>query len=395
MRILTRVLDAIRIKDRNVMQAERENSLIYDFYVKGVERSLVYTYEEIKEQTLAFVASQKAGSHPAEYKYCNSCSMPNIYASAYACMMRSLYDDLKNLSDRDKQEWIEYFNAFQSQDDGLFRDPVIVNDIFEKEDWWGARHLACHLIAAYTDLGGKPKHDFYFLEPFYEPHYVVDWLESRDWVARFDFVGNEVMNYGVLLQYSRDFFSNGDAGAGLKTMKEWLVKHIDANSGLWGQGPFDTPAKLSQGVQGAYHIYPLFFYDKDTIPYMEKIIDNVLHTQNKLGGFGVSLNSSACEDIDSIEPLIRFSEVTDYRKMEIDKALWKAFPWVLSNMNNDGGFVFRRNEGFVYGHPQMSSVANESSMFATWFRTLCLAYLVKYLERENGYCINRCPGYTY
>jgi len=46
--------------------------------------------------------------------------------------------------------------------------------------------------------------------------------------------------------------------------------------------------------------------------------------------FGVPLNSSACEDIDSIDPLVRFSFVTDYRKEDIYKPLRSQFRGYLS-----------------------------------------------------------------
>lgn len=59
--------------------------------------------------------------------------------------------------------------------------------------------------------------------------------------------------------------------------------------------------------------------------------------------------------------------------------LRRALPWVLVNMNDDGGFVFRRGEKFVYGHERMSSERDKSAMFPTWFRTLSLAYLAQAL----------------
>jgi len=368
---------------------------LYNYYCKkGVPKAISFDFCQIKSKTLAFVASMKVGDHIAEYKYSPSTIKANIYASAYACMIRSLYKDLESITETQRQDWLEYFDFFQSPNDGLFRDPNIMNNLFESEDWWGARHLACHLIIAYTALGGKPKYDFHFLEPFYNSHCVVKWLESRDWVNRLDFVGNEVMNYGVLLQYSRDFFENQAAGVGITTMMKWLYKHIDSKTGLWGQGPFDTAEKLSKAVQAAYHIYPLFFYDNWDIPYKEQLIDHILRTQNKLGGYGVLLNSSACEDIDSIDLLIRLSQRTMYRHADIFQSLLRAFPWVLANMNDDGGFAFRRNERFVYGHPEMSSGPNESSMFATWFRTLSLAYIINFLFGKR-YFIKKVPGYEF
>lgn len=371
----------------------RSTHNLLNFYAKGVSTSLSYDFPKIKKKTLDYVSSNKVGDHIAEYKYCHSSSKTNIYASCYACMIRSLYDDLNTLSKDEKQEWASYFDSFQSPDDGLFYDPVLINQIYNTEDWWGARHLALHLIIAYSSLGSRPKYDFFFLEPFYDPVYVVEWLESRDWGERIAFTGNEIMNYGCLLQYSRDYFQNRGAEVGLKAMMDWLEKTISPDTGMWGGLPTDTPYNISQVVQGAYHIYPLFFYDRRDLPVKEKAIDLLLSTQNILGGFGVTLNSSACEDIDSIDPLIRFSRVTTYGKEDIDLALKRAFPVVLANMNNDGGFVFRRNEPFYYGHEEMCSGYNESSLFATWFRTLCLAYLGSYLGFSENFNVQRMPGY--
>lgn len=132
-------------------------------------------------------------------------------------------------------------------------------------------------------------------------------------------------------------------------------------------------------MQTGYHLWLLYFYDRRPIQYIERSIDSCLKTQNLYGGFGVPLNSSACEDIDSIDPLIRLSLETDYRKTEIMDALKRALPWILVNMNSDGGWVFRRYEAFQYGHPAMRVESEESAMFPTWFRTITLAYLAQFL----------------
>lgn len=377
---------------RSQLHELRSTHNLLDFYAKGVSASLSYNFLKDKERTLDYVSSNKVGDHIAEYRYCHSSSKPHIYASCYACMIRSLYGGLDTLSQDEKQAWVSYFDSFQSPKDGLFYDPALTNQIYATEDWWGARHLALHLIIAYSALGSRPRYDFSFLEPFYDPEYVVKWLISRDWRERVAYTGNEIMNYGCLLQYSRDFFQNKEAGVGLQAMMDWLEDTICPETGMWGRLPTDNPHHTSQVVQSAYHIYPLFFYDQRDIPFKEKAVDLLLSTQNALGGFGVTLNSSACEDIDSIDPLIRFSCATDYRRDDIDLALKRAFPWVLTNMNSDGGFVFRRNEAFCYGHEEMYSGYNDSSMFATWFRTLCLAYLRSYFE-IGDFNVQRVPGY--
>ena len=76
-------------------------------------------------------------------------------------------------------------------------------------------------------------------------------------------------------------------------------------------------------------------------------------------------------------------------------AVKKAFSWVLANQNDDGGFVFKLNEPFVYGHAQTSSLTNESHLFATWFRILSIAYMYNFLHKQNKFNIGRCPGYQF
>ena len=88
------------------------------------------------------------------------------------------------------------------------------------------------------------------------------------------------------------------------------------------------------------------------------------------------------ENIDLIDALICFSHITYYRKEDIHLAMHRIMLRLLSNMNDDRGFAFKRNEGFMYGHKRMYLGINESSMFSTWFRTLCLVYLIEYFNKE-------------
>ncbi len=88
--------------------------------------------------------------------------------------------------------------------------------------------------------------------------------------------------------------------------------------------------------------------------------------------------------------------MTGYRHDEVQTALRQALPWVLVNMNDDGEFVFRRGESFVYGHERMSSRHDKSVMFAIWFRTLSLAYLSRVVDDSDLRKVNwkfvDCPG---
>lgn len=236
---------------------------------------------------------------------------------------------------------------------------------------------------------------------------LVKWLESRDWGEKIGWTGNEIMNIGTLLQYARDFHCDSKANKAVYTMLEWLSKnHINRETGVWGSLDISNPIWRSHAVQAAYHWWPLFFYDNHPIPFVEKAIDTLLMTQNPFGGFGWGVHnpkepfiSSACEDIDSIDPLARMTQITDYRRDEIMEVLGSAADWVLKNRMDDGGFVFILNCPFEYGHKELYGERNKGAMFPTWFRTLSLALIGKALPSHTlgQYPWNfiRCPGFQF
>lgn len=362
----------------------------------GMRLSETGDINEIMERTLNYIESMRIKKSPyGQYKYSQSQTEPVLYASLYAALTRHLYRDLDELSVKQREEWIDYIRSYQT-DGGLFKDKVIENELASTADWWGWRHLTLHAIMALTALGAVAEKRFKLLEPFEDHKFVNVWLGSRNWRNDPAGVSNEIQNYATLLQYARDFQGEEWACDAVKWILDWLDEKQDPKTGLWGNS-FDNPYRLSQGVITSYHLWLLYFYDKRPIKYTDKIVDSILATQNSLGRFGVSPNSSACEDIDSIDPLVRLHFYTDYRREDIKKALQKALPWVLTNMNGDGGFVFRRLVVFEYGHKKMYSRAEESAMFPTWFRTLSLAYIGKVLPDslvgKFAWQILKCPGH--
>jgi len=333
---------------------------------------------------------------PGEYMYTPYMEKPVLYNGVYAIMIRSLFND--SFSDKEKIQCVNYINSHQSED-GLFRDSRINNEIAEVEDWWGWRHLSAHVVTALTALDARTRYPFKFLAFLYKKGEVEKWISMLPWEDKADFVSNTIMNYGVLLQYSRDYWGIEEAGHALNEIFSWLDKVQDPDTGCWGTFG-DQERRKSLMVQTAYHFWSLYFYDNRPIQYIDKAIDTILETQNKLGGFGVSLNSSACEDIDSIDPLCRFYHLSNYRNKDIEKALNKALPWILINQNTDGGFVFKRFDPLVYGHELMSAVADGSAMFPTWFRTLSIAYISQALKdnsmlKQVDWHFVKCPGYQF
>ena len=357
-----------------------------------------FDIQDLRRRTLSFIENMRIKKEPyGQYRYSEAVNKPVLYASAYAALTRHLYRDLDELSEEERMQWINYIQNHQAED-GLFKDELIRNNMVEKLDGWGWRHLTLHSLMALTALGAIAPKEFKIIEPFKDSQLVVEWLESRNWSGNASDVSNEVQNYMVFLQYARDFQGEEWAGTAIEKMLDWLDDAQDPETGLWGTR-FDTPALLSLGVQISYHIWLLYFYEKRPIKYVERIIDSCLLTQNRLGGFGVRFNSGACEDIDSIDPLVRFSYRTQYRRADIESALRKALPGVLANSNEDGGFVFAREVPLTYGHELLYSKANQSGMFPTWFRTLSLAYIAKALPNSPiakfDWPFIDCPGHQF
>lgn len=391
-RILQPVRDSIRsrlIEKKLKTRIENRARFILDSF----------EFQDFKRDISAFVRSSQVNETHYLYKYSASCTKPTLYASAYALMTLSLLGELKKLSDMEKEEWRNYFDSFQNESDGLFYDPAVQNDIYNDTDWWGARHLALHMISAYTDLGFRPKYPFAFLEKYYKPTAIQEWLDQFDWQSASigaEDVDNKIMNIGCLLQYQRDYWEDAKAGQVIEFLKKYLRSKINKQTGMWGCFDIDNPDQRSRMVQFAYHLFQLYFYDDDYDFDSERIINLTLKTKNRINGFGVKLNSSACEDIDSIDTLIRLQKNTTLKlQNEAIESIEKSFNWVLTNQVEDGGFVFRLEEPFFYGSVETSSNKNEGAMLPTWFRTLSIAYMANFLNVDSNFQITNCPGYEF
>jgi hypothetical protein len=354
---------------------------------------------KIKNNAFRFVENVRIKGEPVgRFLYSLYGKTPILYASVYGALLYHLLNKVEDLTANDRREWVDYINGFQCGD-GLYRDPSLENDIAESIDWWGWRHLSAHVVSAITALGGMPVRPFHFLNILYGSGHAYRWICKLPWTEGSANVSNTVMNYGVLLQYERDVRSNKMAGAALGELFDFLKENICPETGLWGRPQPGDLQGLSEAVQTSYHLWNLYFYDKRPIPYMAKGIDSCLATQNRYGGFGIAYNSSACEDIDSIDPLCRFYFITEYRHADIEHCLMNALRWVSANQMSDGGFVFRRFAEFKYGHELMKTDSEESSLFATWFRMLSVAYISQVLNlRVSALNLQpklRCPGYQF
>lgn len=370
-----------------------ENLLITNLLNVGLIGAIDFDYNKIKLETIQYIKSLKINDDVYSYKFSKSQNEGNVYSSVYAILLFDLYDEVKCLSAIEKKEWIAYFDSLQNENDGLWYDNNLINEHYEDSDWWGARHLAIHMLAAYTALGARPKYQIKYITKFYDLDYMKNWLDRNDWQGFFEHendVDNQIMNIGVALQYQRDYFDDKKAQKALDYLFNYLDGKKNKKTGMWGACDINEPKQLSRSVQFAYHLLMLYFYDDRHVDDGEKIGKYALQTQNVFGGFGVELNSSACEDIDSIELVLH---LLDNENVNVKRALNRAFAWILSNQMPDGGFVFRQNRYMWYGHEDLSAGVNESHMFATWFRTLCIAKLSTRLISNNKYRTHKAPAF--
>lgn len=350
----------------------------------------MFDFKIFNQQVFSYIESLK--SSIITYKFSLKQNNTNLYSTIYAYLTLYLTNNF-DLTFEQKKELKEYIDSFQSKKDGLWYDVLLENKYYKDSDWWGARHLSVHIIDLFIKLDLKPKYKILYIEKFYDKKYLETWLEKINWDSSFEYtddIDNKIMNIGTILQYNRDFYNDKQAKESIEFLFDYLTSKINPSTGMWGNYDINIPIELSRCIQFAYHLYRLFFYDKKEIKYSDKIIKLVIKNQNILGGFGEKIYTSACEDIDSIEFLIQLGSI---KNECINNSLNKTLKWILFNQNPDGGFVFRRNEKIVYGHPILSSNKNESNVFATWFRTLSLVKLTTFLGIKNDFKNDKNIGY--
>lgn len=366
---------------------------------RGVKEYVGLDFDILKSDAIEYMANMRIA--PYTYKYAGSRQSPCLYASIYAVMLEGLLGVLNNRTEREREEWANYLNGFQNPNDGLYYDPVLMGPAYEHiGDWnegWGKHHLMGHVIIALARLGHVPRYPLKYLEKYFDTDYLIQWMHKFDFSTDVWTASNYFMNLYTVLEYVRDYMDIKQADKAIKTMVDWLILKQNPNTGMWHEqsmSGLDHLGKLNV-VRAAYHFYPLFLYEGIDVPYRDKIVDTILPLQNRWGGWTIEQgNSGACEDIDAVEPLIRYASARPELLTAIKSAIRRSMVWQLACKNDDKGFSFYIRACQEYGgHQITTSLRDESSMFATWFRMLCLAYEMQYLGMPNSFDIGRYPGY--
>jgi hypothetical protein len=338
-----------------------------------------FNITELKKRTFDFISSLRVlnkNNFLIGYLHSKSCTKVNLYSLISVVLIKSLFNKKDNFLRQELKKILSY-----QDEDGLFRDEVLNCKEANIGDDWGWRHLTLHALMALDLYGIKSKYPVNFAYNL-DVKKLAKKLNSYDWKKRLPWTSNAVQNLAVFLQYNKKYHKQNNASLLINEIIDFINKKQSKKTGLF----FDYHNNfqdLSDDVQSAYHFFLIHFSENKKINFINKIIDNVLRTQNIIGGYGFYLNSSACEDIDSIDILLRLSLITNYKKKEIKKSFRKFLNSSLVNFNEDGGWVFRRNESLKIIHSQMISRKGESNLFYTWFRLLSFSYASIYSEEKK------------
>lgn len=349
-------------------------------------RSYMKKENLFSEKVLKYVANRKKGI--VQYGFSESADESSLYSSMYACLIKSLYTELE---EEEKTAWTNYFNSCQ-REDGLFEEIKYDSEnYYNKGGGWGVYHLVPHLTIAYDRIKAIPKYEFSYLNKLKSPDDMLHWLRTLNyrkvWAS-----SNEIMNYGVAMQYARDRMGMNFNSA-LDAMEDFLIKNINSKYGMWFEGEVLSKKDRNEMIRGAYHILPILYYDKIETPFAEFAIEQIMEAQNKWGGFDTRITSSACEDIDGLDTLLRLAMQMDLKDNILLECVEKARRWILFNQNKDGSFVFERDRTFSYGNQKLlSSEIDEGNLFATWFRCVSMEMIENYINGVNKKLM-RTPGY--
>ena len=345
------------------------------------------------------------GGQPWAHRIAASSPHYTLLASCSAVLARELLDDLATLSPFQQQEWAQFIAEHQSSETGLFLDPLLQQgDLPESGHNWQyvTWQFTFFGLAALDALGAQPPYPLTFLKTFLDSNDVEYWLATRDWTNPW-LESNNIMFLVSFVIQEWERTGNSIYEGAAHAIFDWLDDHQNPETGYWdlGQG-----ASLLNAMAGAFHFYFLYFYLGRPVNYAERIIDSTLALQQPDGLLDPRGGGGACQDLDAIDILVKFSLLTDYRAEDIKATLIRAFEAILRNQNPDGGFceakrppwrksLKRRVAELValdrllnrpwQGRPieylsysswdKMRYRVDESDLWSTWFRPLALALI--------------------
>jgi hypothetical protein len=264
-------------------------------------------------------------------------------------------------------------------------------------------------LSALRVLGAPAYAPLTFATPFRDPVYARGWLDGGPWDNPWNHSNRVMFLMRFLIELAEgapEYLLTYDA------VLQYLAERQDSRTGLWHG---TSNASVREGVFAGYHFFPYFFWRGTCPAYPERILDAALEIQYEDGLFGARPGGSACEDLDAVDTLVKFSLVTGYRAEDVRRALACALRGLLDCRTPDGGFrdqallpdelqrTWKRRlleaarldhllnrplpkPGIHYGGwTQLTGRKGDADMWSAWFRPHAIALILsRYPEWDPG-----------
>ncbi|MCK4709748.1 MAG: hypothetical protein KAU21_14100 [Gammaproteobacteria bacterium] len=292
------------------------------------------------ERTMSWLQSLRVTDKPFGHFKMSASTDDTIFTSCFAAFLYDLLNEVDNLTEKEREEWLDFILSHQDEKTGLFHDS------FSDERNLSAAHnlryvtwqLTTFCISAVYALKGELRYPLAFIddENLNQPEIVRSTLEEFNWNNPWG-AGNLAMFLGIMLMEDSKQKGLGMETASIKAFFDWHDDYQNKKTGFWGEG---RNSEYHNGLFGAYHQYLLYFYANRKLNCKKEIIDRIISFQNIDGMFAPQMGGGGCEDIDAIDTLVQLSIRTDYRASDIKKVLLKSYNAITALESEKGGFIW-------------------------------------------------------
>ena len=187
-----------------------------------------------RKKILNFVDSMKDRDGPFWAYKLTKDSDYSVFSFCFSIFIRNTFGELQNIDQKTKEEWISFLQNLQDENTGYFND-LDSNDKFTDSEH-NPKHLNLQLttfcIAALDCLDSSALYPLKFIEKYYAPSYLNDWLGSLNW-KRSSNSGNKVMFIAICLIYNYQQFGIKKAKLALDIWFMWMDKNQNSKTGFW------------------------------------------------------------------------------------------------------------------------------------------------------------------
>lgn len=369
-------------------------------------------YDFLKSNVLTYLESVKVNTR--EYRFTKD-GEANIYSSVIALYILDIFDEIKNLSESERKDWVAYIQKFQNSKTGCFEPDTKLDARKERN----VLQLTTFCYSALGILGAEPLYDLPYKEELLNADFVDHFLHQEKCLKGARGSGNMAMFLGIFITAHYEKSNNPDY---LNALEKWFDLH-DAHAnvnGFWGE---NLEALYFNGVQNGFHQYVIYYYWNRAIKKNAEIEKVVMDIQDTTGHFAPFIGGAACEDYDAVHLiLILYRDARGNLPKQIRKALKKTYNALLKDLNEDGGFCqtkmkpnkfnirgvlfllrnanfsifkikLRKTLGFILRGRDKIVVnwfrtprnIDESNLWDTWFKVLTLAEIEAFLNIENEF----------